>query len=334
MKKLITLSLLFCLVTNSYATIRRVNNNAGVQPVAGLVYTTITAAVSDAVAGDTIYIEPTINSYDFTVNITKRLVFIGNGYNITSNAGLVTPLPFNPNECRVGNWVFSAGSENSVIMGMVFGNPITCNVGSLVFRRCNIATGINLNSSNNLIEQCFVIVIGGNNSGNNNIIRNCIVSGTPSSGISGQNSALIDQCYFNMVYSSLTNCTFTNCIVKEIQAGLSTNNTFTNCLKTIHNGVGTFPTAGINNNIENVNFATVFIVATPSNTKDSDYRLSPTSPAIGTGTSGQDMGAFSGAFPYRLSGEAAIPVITNFRLSTVGSTSSGLVGSITIQSNN
>jgi hypothetical protein len=80
---------------------------------------------------------------------------------------------------------------------------------------------------------------------------------------------------------------------------------------TASNNVCTATTCGYgNNNVENVLLSNIFIVPSPST--DEQFRLSPTSPAIGAGLGGIDAGLYGGSDPYRISGLAPIPQITSY----------------------
>ncbi len=88
---LFTLSILCLLAISASATIRRVNPSAGIAGVN--VYTTVLLAVTAAVANDTIQLEPfgvSQSNYNEAITITKKLVFLGAGYNLTNNQ-LVSP---------------------------------------------------------------------------------------------------------------------------------------------------------------------------------------------------------------------------------------------------
>lgn len=345
MKHLLTFTLLFTLSV-SFATIRRVNNNPGVTLVSGLVYSSLDEAFLDAQDGDTLYLEPSSSNYslNFTTNITKRLVWIGNGYQIGSNLTLSNPLPYSPLESKIakGNLIITSTASQSIFYGINFisGNvDVQAEASAVQFHRCSFTNDLQLSSSNNLINQCF-FGFGGSifGSGTNNIIKNSIIC----EAILSQVGAIIDQCFVNSVGSGGSampeSCSFTNCIVLKASPTVPLSNTFSHCIKMVNQTetVTTFPVSGINNNIENVPVENVFVVTNPfaSTRKDSDFRLNPTSPAIGSGIGGVDIGVFGGLTPYRLSGQPPIPIITNFFLSTTGSTESGLSGSVTIQSNN
>lgn len=340
MKQILTLVLLFSFGFSN-ATIRRVTNTVGTTPVPGLVYVNtltngssdaVLQAIADAQNGDTIYVEPSPLSYG-NVQLSKSLTIIGNGYEIGQNQTAISPLPFNVNESKFGNFSFLAGSENAQIIGLRLTSNGAVNANNVKITRCMFDTDLNFGATNILVDQCYfghgASIFG---SGTNNIVKNCIIGEF----IQTIDNVLFDQCYIHLLSPSfVTNCTFTNCIINTIPANCPLTNTFSHSLKI---GTGTtFPVAGINNNIEGVDMATLFEVENPYITipiRERRFILKSTSPAKSVGTSGQDIGPFGGATPYRLSGQAPVPIVTNFFLSTTGSSASGLAGSITIQSNN
>lgn len=334
MKKLFFTLIAFGFYANAFATIRRVNNNPGVVPVASLVYIDFASALSDALNGDTLYIEPSPATYG-NVQLSKRITVIGNGYDIGKNQGITSPLPYNLNESKFGNFSFMAGSENSHIIGLRLVSNAGISANGVKITRCRFDTDLGFAASNIFVDQCFFGESGSifaNGLNTNNVVKNTIIGEF----IQGLDNVLFDQCYINFFSPSfVTNCTFTNCIIKDIPANCPLTNSFSFCIKI---GTGTtFPVAGINNNQEGILLENVFVDAdpmTPNPIKDKDFRLKSNSPALGSGTGGVNIGPFGGSTPYRLSGQPPVPVITNFFLSTTGSTSSGLTGSITIQSNN
>ena len=344
--KILLLSLMALLLSvSTFATIRRVTNNVGIFSIAGLVYiNTSTNSVSNAFAqayndaanGDTLYLEPSSIEYRTLVDIEKRLVIIGNGYRISENAGIANPLPYNLTQSilkgtTAGSLInLKLGSENSVLSGLVLTGNLVVTANNIMIERCLFESGISaeLNSNNNIFKQNHILNFNLTGNGQNNIISNCILAG-----IYGFSNWTVTNCTINNI-SNTTSSTFINSIV--INNINNNNNSFANCLKI----GGAFPTPGINNNIENITLADVFIIPDPtyiyngSPNFDKNFRLKVGSPAVGIGIGEVDVGAFGGASPYRLSGIPAIPVITNLFLNTTGSTASGLSGSITIQTNN
>ncbi|UBM58361.1 hypothetical protein LAG90_16275 [Marinilongibacter aquaticus] len=338
--KNISIILLLLAFSTAQATIRRVNNNAGIELVSGLVYSSFDAAYADAVNGDTLYIEPSVTNYTVGNPLTKRLVVIGDAYQKGPNNSLQSPLSFSLNESVLANnFSVDSGAENSAFYGIRFFHIVTVNCQNVLFKRCSFtgsnAQSLNINGSANLVEQCYFHLGGGGHSdisgtGSGNIFRNCIFSDI----FLNQKNPIVDQCILGGV-QNVVNGTFSNCIVGTNTYSPGTNSTFTNCLK-----IGAAFNAPGSNNIENAAFADVFISGTDNNGNpfdsqfDKEFRLKAASLAENVGTSGQDLGPFDGADPYRLSGQPPVPVITNFYLETTGSSSSGINGSITIQANN
>lgn len=93
-----------------------------------------------------------------------------------------------------------------------------------------------------------------------------------------------------------------------------------------------------NGNVNSADAASVFKVADPFINQfpypDSNFELSPTSPALTVGTGGTPIGAFSGNTPYVLSGLPNIPIITDFSINNVGNTNSPLQVNVKARSNN
>jgi hypothetical protein len=333
MKKSFFTFIAFLLSVCSFATILRVNNNPGIIAVNGLVYNNLQAAITDATPNDTLYIEPSSINYTITSPISKKLHFIGNGYRINENQTLISPLPYEVKKSQISSsFQLNAGSEGSTFRSISFFNTtISVNANQMVFSRCNFEpfTALTLLSSNNIVEQCFGFSQATiNGSGINNIFRNIIWEG----GISSQNHGIFDQCYVGNI-SSITNCVITNSIIRTYSS-LGVTNSISFSIKINDSINPNFPNPGINNNIENVAIANIFVENPGIDTFDKSFRYTINSIALNNGSSGQHIGPFGGIAPYILSGQPPIPVVTNFVLETTGSTASGLSGSITIQSNN
>ncbi len=341
MKKAFLTILSFLLCASTFATSRRVNNNPGVVTVPGLVYATFQTAFNEAAAGDTLYLEPSLTAYIPVISFNKKLTVIGDGYQKGSNNGLISPLSISLNESILqGNFTIEIGAENSTFIGVYFkSSQLVFTAANIRIKRCR-SSGTNaisfiINSASNIIEQCYFEREGGGHSdisgnGSGNIFKNNIFSDI----FGSQQNPIVDQCILGGV-SNVLNGIFSNCIVWTNSYNAGTNSVFNNSIK-----IDTpFGTPG-NNNIENAALADIFIPGSDSDNDpfdsliDKDFRLKSGSIALLMGTSGQNIGPFGGTEPYRLSGQAPVPIITNFFLSTTGSTSSGLIGSITIQTNN
>ncbi len=327
------LFIILIISTQAFGTIRRVNNNPEIALVPGLVYANLSTALADVLDGDTIYLEPSSTSYSAST-ISKRIVLIGNGYQLESNANTISPISANRLESKITNsFNFASGSSNSIVYGVVFSFSFSIDpsVSGLTFNGCTFSGGINIFGNNNSLINCQTSLANNvSGSGLNTLIQSSIL------GILQLSNAVVDHCYIDNLNSG-TNNTFNNCLIEQVNPNLSTTNSIAFCLK-IPNGTSVFPQSGINNNIENLSDrTTIFIVADPSSgnsISDKNFMLKSGSPALATGTNGSDMGIFGGNIPYKLSGQPPIPIITNFFISNTGSIQSGLSGSITIQSNN
>ncbi len=338
-------------------TIRRCNNNPGVTGVN--VYTTIQDAHDAAAAGDIIYVEPSVNTYG-SLNATKRLTIIGNGYYNEANPNT----PFEKLSSIVNNITFNNGSANSFMSGIHLKGNANIQDTQISITRCLIIGNCNFGQStiivsnqysrgnNGIITKCIVIggaIIGQNNAdvssqfGYNTTVSNCIFRG--GNIINLTNSTINNNtCYLTGSNAyGLIGCSFTNNIldarglttsiefVSGVISGISRANTISNniCL-------GQSATPSGNGNVSNGDINTTFLIANPwsSGTDDAPFQLAAGSPAIGIGTGGTNAGAFGGASPYILSGLPAYPVITNFTTTGVGNTTTPLQVNVTVRGNN
>lgn len=326
------------------------------------------AAHDAAAAGDTIYLEPTgINAG--TLDCSKRLVIIGNGYFLSLNAGT----PDNKTPSLIERVNFLAGSQNSIITGVEFTSNISAMIytSNITITRCKLAY-INLfhntgTPDNLTISKCLISgsvaygfsgvypIAGGHILANNifangggavngffnSVIINNTFYGTPTS-----MGSLPAYCFiFNVANSVITDNIFDfrsapagSMAFNTNNAALYSNNTLANNISLAQNGLP----AG-NGNINGADETVTFQLANPwllqpsgwayfSN--DASYQLAAASPAKGIGSGGTDAGAFGGPAPYVLSGLAPYPIITGLSVSGVGNTSVPLQVSVTIRSNN
>jgi hypothetical protein len=280
---------------SSQATVRRCNNNSGINNStnSATFYTTLPAAYAAAASGDTIIIEPSPTTYG-SLTLTKKLTIIGNG----GGTWLPSSAQINNNNSTVGSISFDAGSQNSYISGInVFGN-ISLNTANISVIRCfidNSEISGNNNANNITIEGCL-IYFGLNFNGNANtglIIRNNICK-YGSVTFNSSDNGLVENNSFNVVSNSScdlgsANIVFRNNIVKGISnfgsASLS-NNICVAC--------STLPLGSGNQN--SVTVASIFGATAPTST-DPDIRFQPIagSTALDNGFygNGDDIGAFN-----------------------------------------
>ncbi len=323
MKKLnfIFVALLLLTLTNSsYAKTWRVNNTAGV--VADFTDAQTCVNSASVLAGDTIHIEPSVNSYG-GITVGKQLVIIGNGYFLTGanpNVGLQA----NTNSSVFSSIDFLPASAGSTLQGITV-TTLYLEASNLLIRRNYIvnwiylyATGNNNTISGNFFSYGILISSTPNNITISNNIFSASTSVSISAGVSG---------------------TFENNTCYGGSVGLAqfqvNNNIFWSCSFTPNNSVyfnnigdGTqFGTA--NGNQQNVNMTNVFV---SNGINDAGFMLKAGSPAIGAGSGGVDCGAYGGPNPYKNAGIPNVPTIYELTVPPTGTTNINVT--ISTRSNN
>lgn len=324
MKKYILLSLLAIGLTHSFATIRTVSNN----PDRPGQFTTVDAAITASVAGDTIYVHGSQFTYpDFSVS--KRLVIIGAGYNSNNQFNLPTKVSSiylnrdtglqNANGTVISGFQVTSQIRNN-------GNPGVENI--TIFR--NLINGViytynpsagGIFGNNWVIYNNIIWSISGGSSGatssssSNITIQNNIMMGDV--GGFSMSSVLIDHNVFpgadalgGIYYATITNNIFTRTTGNILATSVSFN-TFNNNLSnltTIGPNAPTNSFAG-GGNTEAGNFIAVdpqFENVTNLNAFDYsfNYRLKTTSTVRNAGTDGTDLGIYGGAHPFPSGGAA------------------------------
>ncbi len=310
-------------------TIRRVNNT-GTNVTGVNVYTTLQAAHDAASAGDIIYLEPSSISYG-DLTCVRPLTIIGNGYFLQQNTGL----QLDTREVIVGALYFNGGSAGSRITGCNINGGTYISASNVTVERNNITTtyiGYNggyttvsgiIFRQNYVVGTLYLYPAGNTNVSNVNITNN--IFATASIATSGQFTRMSNILISNNVIGTLAG---TSQYAIEVDNAVIKNNILT------YTGTGTgftprnnaygynisgnvaFGTA--NGSQQNVSPANLFVSGTAST--DGAYQLRTGSPAIGTGESGIDVGAFGGGVPYRLSGIPNVPTIYQYSQSVSGNT--------------
>ncbi|GAA4020008.1 hypothetical protein GCM10022408_37660 [Hymenobacter fastidiosus] len=328
-------------------TIRRCNNSG--LTIAGVnIYTTLQAAHDAASANDIIYLEPTSNSYGPLICV-RPLTIIGNGYFLNENPGLQLALQTS----ETGTVTFANGSAGSritgcVIAGMNIGaSNITVErnqITSTFYIGYNPAIG-SVGVSNVLVRQNYIT--GGGNplfffpgstaaTAINNVIVNGNIITTGISTATGNYTRLGSILISNNVLGNLAGTSggldVDNAVIKNniLTPTSGTGNNFTprsNAFSNNISGNAAFGTA--NGNQQNIAPSAIFVGGTAST--DGAFQLRTGSPAIGTGESGVDVGAFGGTIPYRIAGIPNVPSIYQFNQSVSGNS---LNGTISTRSNN
>lgn len=309
--------LLVCASATLHAALIRVNNNAGYAAA----YTSLAAATAAANAGDTIYVEPSPALYDdglAAIEITKKLVIVGNGYYLNYNTGLQVR---NNDSAVWPNILFKSGSQGSVITGINVYNVIAVLTDDITIKRCgaqhcyvgtNPSNGQQVNTTQTQILENLIWGNSALNSANavNNtalIIKNNIFSNQNNTSVSFSAG---DQGIFenNTVHAAVNfgDGVF-NVVNNLVQYGLynylNTSTSHNTCACTAD-----FPTGS--NNTTGATWASLFL----GGNGDQFYRTNPAGAAANTGFygNGDDRGAFTdapGRSTYRLGGIPEFPAI-------------------------
>jgi hypothetical protein len=320
-RTLLTIAALVFVNVSLWATIRMVDNRAG----SGANFSTVQAAVTAAIAGDTILIAGSSLDYTGTVTLNKRLTLIGPGYFLDENPNLnANQLP-----ARIsGAITFEAGSSGSEVIGItsVIATTINNNLTNITLRRNNffqVNCGNNL--SNIFIQQNYVGSVRIGAGGSNIFVRNniftsiLVASGTSSVSIS-------NNVFTGTSFTTISNSVFQNNVIAGTMTITFNSSTVQNNLAS-----GTQLPAG-NSNQNNVVMSSVFLPQT-GNSTDGRWRLAAGSPAIGAGVGGVDCGVFGGTTPYILSGIPPLPTVYFFSAPTEAGIS-GLPVQVRIRANN
>lgn len=336
--------ILLCAFATQAQTIRRCNNTG----VTGTnIYTTVQAAHDAATNGDIIYLEPTDISYGNLV-CNKLLTIIGNGYFLQQNLGL----QLDTRTAIVGIVQFVNGSAGSRITGCEITSNFSVVVSNVTVERnkinsnCfvgyNTQTGTYSTVSNIIIRQNYfdnaTLQLYPNGAAttisNVNISNNIIVGGISSSGsYASMNSIIIsNNVVGNLAGNNVASIQVDNAVIKNnILTYTGTSNNFTprnNAYSNNISGNTVFGTA--NGNQQNIAPTAMFVGGTAST--DGAFALRPApNPAIGTGESGTNVGAFGGVNPYRIAGIPNVPTIYQYNQSVTGNT---LNATISTRSNN
>lgn len=308
------------------ATVHTVNNNV---PSPGQ-YTSVSAAITAAANGDTIYISASPYNYNgFTVN--KELTFIGSGHkpqnvntnvsfvdNITISANNVRIVGFNLNRVEGSSTQSNLKVERCLVRDQVSlsGNWTTVTLESNVFE----STGTNFNPN---YYAAF----------NGVTVKNNIFNGTIQDawGYYGMNNFLIkNNLFLNATQAfSGSNRLLTinnNIFYRANPANTVTSSSFNNNIS-FQCANNAFPIGASSNtgsgNIENTDPLLVnFPAAGAYFSYIYDYNLQSTSPAKNAGTDGKDIGLTGGDGYFQKFGIPPIPQIRNL---TITSPAGGVV---------
>lgn len=288
------------------------------RPGANAMFKSFGAAYAAANDGDTITLAGSSTNYSGG-GIYKRLTIIGPGYFHNENSIPGT----NPNRATIGLTLATdplLGSSNGTkLLGLSGVFTVQSNLSGIVVDKCNseaIGGLFWIISSPVSITRCYAgnFNIQFTSGSTGSIIRNSLI-GSLSLNTSGINAdrLVITNSFNGNPSTSISNSIF---IFSNASSFTRNNSSVSNCMAV---GFDTLPVGGGNINGQLVN--NVFL-NTGSN--DGKWRVKTGSPALGAGTGGSDMGAFSGPNPYVLSGIPGMPRITRIVANATVTSASGL----------
>ncbi|MBL7942109.1 MAG: hypothetical protein JNM00_05050 [Flavobacteriales bacterium] len=315
------------------------------------VYATFAAAHTAAIANDILIADHSDNDYDSPV-ITKPLTLYGPGYFLSENLALdSTQADSRP--ARIPTITFNAGSEGSVIQGMVLGD-VFINANNITVSRCKITGQVFVGQLGNVqnpnINQCFIegnetvavrIVDGTNYVLANNLLRN----ENPSSAdytlqVDNGTGLVLNNIFYGVPKNQIKNATVQNNlfffgIIDTVNSSnLTVNHNLSNLgfLNTFYGGLSNFNYASASYLPDSI----VCFLMNPS--PDIKYRLETNpgvtvtggNPAVLGGADGKDMGMWGGAAPYRTSGMPPIPSTWFYQVQATGTQSGGVT--VTVKS--
>jgi hypothetical protein len=340
MKNLFFFGFLMCTFAQvAEAAIIQLNNNSD-SPLGH--FSTWTAAQNAAAAGDTIMVHGSPTSYG-SASLSKSLVIIGPGHR--PNKIPLYPATFSSISIGSGktgvkiygvlctSFLSFDGNTVDLLLDGVHADVTSTGVHTNIRIRNSILEGVDLGSSDNVIIE------------NNYIYTNSTTSGAALLvNVDGTGNKLFNQNIFvgrnssNLISASATmrNTVFTNNIFYGVRANIGTqiDCVYGNNLSFGHSTDNSLPPAGQTGSNNIVNQDPQFVNAHAvggdviSTFYTRDFRLQPTSPAIGTGTFGTDMGMYTPTFEFSMTGEPLRPQVLNM------SANPGLVppgGSTTIE---
>ncbi|MEK6479391.1 NosD domain-containing protein [Catalinimonas sp. 4WD22] len=341
--------------TMAQATVIRVDNN----PDSSADYIKLQDAINNAESGDTIYVVGSPNYYDdnrTVIRINKTLTIIGPGYFLGENeeTQAVKQAAF------VYRMIVGEGADGTTISGMNIGNNssyITINNDrfdgsdgtsgpSDVRLERNVIEAIYVsNASNTLISQNYFNTndypIRIYQEASRTIIRNNIIVVTRNlvsiygiDNVSLVNTVIENNTFGSGLYrvhgATIQNNIFAQGILNDCDNNNVKNNLFTTTQEAVipENSTGNT----LSSNIFGAVQANIFVNPAPS--IDNEFKLASDSPAIGQGINGENLGAFGGVTPYKLSGLPPIPAIYDLDAASVGTPNEGLRVVIKVKSHN
>lgn len=323
--------ILFLSTIVASATVITVDNN-GNAPSG--VYTSLSTAIADATAGDTLLIIPSSSTYG-NMNVTKALTIIGVGFNPDME------IPFTS---RVTNTTIYTAASGTKLIGLEITGALTIgnSAGSLTNvvienNRINYITHSGISSLTNVLIRQNVIQVASTftptitltvSNQANIIVSNNIFSSTGNNvnyrgpyvlngGVTFDHNVHLGGSSM-FAYYQLVNCLVTNNIYVTLNPSSQVSSTNVFYKNNLSNGYAFGSITGTNLSFDsNIDTTDPTFVNMPLNTITYDYTLDPNlsggSAGESASTDGTNLGVDGGTSPFKLSG-SVLPVVRRFDL--------------------
>jgi hypothetical protein len=290
-----------------------VDNN----PNAVAMYTDFGTAYAAAADGDTILLASSPTNYG-AFDIYKRLNIVGPGYFLGTNAipGLSVNAASIHLDLRrdplVGN---ASGSKLTGVTLTFYPNysAVATGVTGVVVDRCK-ADALDVHTPV-VIRRSYLLTLNLSSGSAGSLVSNCIIDALAiSDGLISCSHCVFTRFFSGQDTSTVSDSIFTTTTASNI---VPDGSVFNRCLSI----GGAYLPVG-NGNINGPLIIANVLLNTGS--EDGKYRLKTGSVAIGAGTGGSDIGAFSGSTPYILGGVPGRPRLTRLVVPPTATNTSGL----------
>jgi hypothetical protein len=298
-------------------------------------YNTIQAAHDAAQNGDTIYLYPSQASFK-GATITKKITLIGSGFTKINDYTDCSKILSND------TIIFQSSSIGSIISSVIGNFKIKINASNILIQKCKLSKIIiDENLSNILIINCFINTNQDPNAirilDNSSLIaiKNNIIlydgywvnqgNESNSTFYVGKNSSVIIQNNivkgYHIIYSIFSNTVYIS------------DNIFFNSYGGWDRWHNLSPNAILKNGTFYCEYDNDFRRISFQDINNSNYHLKDDSPAKGAGTNNQDLGIYSGDFPFIDDGAPSIPTIYYMNIPGIGYQRDGISVEIKAKTN-